>query len=67
MQPEVQTAELNEPLQKVLERLQSCRCPLLAVTDAGKLVGIVNLDNIMELIKIQSAIQEQHSQNKWEA
>jgi len=67
MEQNVQTAELDEPLQKVLERLQRCRCPLLAVTDAGHLVGIVNLDNIMELIKIQTALQDQSAQNRWQA
>ncbi len=67
MQKQVQSADVNEPVQKIMERLQNCRCPLLAVTKAGQLVGIVNLDNIMELIKIQTALQEQHGQGKWEA
>ena len=67
MQTNIQYADANEPLQKVLERLQNCQCPLLFVTKAGHLVGIINLDNIMELIKIQTALQEQHGQTKWEA
>ena len=67
MQTNIQSADVNEPVQKVLQRLQSCHCPLLSVTKAGQLVGIVNLDNIMELIKIQTALQEQHDQTKWEA
>ena len=60
MQTNIQSADANEPLQKVLERLQSCQCPLLFVTKAGQLVGIINLDNIMELIKIQAVLQEHH-------
>ncbi len=67
MQTNIQSADVNEPLQKVLERLQSCHCTLLSVTKAGQLVGIVNIDNIMELIKIQTALQEQHGQTKWQA
>jgi Zn-dependent protease/predicted transcriptional regulator len=67
MQQEVHSADLNEPLQKVLERLQTCHCSLLSVTEAGRLVGIVNIDNIMELISIQTALQEQHGQTKWQA
>ncbi len=67
MQKEVHTADINEPLQRILERLQSCHCPLLSVTKAGQLVGIVNLENIMELIKIQTILHEQHGQSKWEA
>ena len=65
MLQEIQSADVNEPLQKVLERLQSCHCPLLSVTKAGQLAGIVNLDNIMELIKIQTALQGQDGQTKW--
>jgi Zn-dependent protease len=67
MLQEIQSADVNEPLQKVLERLQSCHCPLLSVTKAGQLAGIVNLDNIMELIKIQTVLQERDGQTKWQA
>ena len=67
MQREVNSAEIDEPLEKVLKRLQSCRCRLLSVTEAGRLTGIVNLDNIMELIKIQTALQDGHEQTKWQA
>ncbi|HIP52764.1 MAG TPA: site-2 protease family protein [Chromatiales bacterium] len=57
MQGEVQDADIHEPLEGVLERLQNSRCRLIAVTDAGRLAGVVNLDNIMELIRIHSALQ----------
>jgi Zn-dependent protease/predicted transcriptional regulator len=58
MQREILNADINEPLEKVLERLQDCHCPLLSVTEADRLAGIVNLDNIVELIKIQTALHE---------
>ena len=58
MQREVQSADINEPLEQVLERLQNCSCRLLSVTEADRLVGIINLDNIMELIRIQTALRE---------
>jgi Zn-dependent protease/predicted transcriptional regulator len=64
MQREVQSAEIDEPLEKVLERLQGRQCPLIAVTEAGRLAGIVNLDNIMELIKIQITLQKRHGQTR---
>jgi CBS domain-containing protein len=67
MEREVQSADIDEPLEKVLERLQNCHCPFLAVTEAGQLAGIVNLDNIMELIKIQTALQEQDGRHKFGA
>ena len=67
MQETVQSAQVDEPLEKVLQRLQSCHCSLLAVIDAGRLVGIVNLDNIMELIAIQTALDESRQQARWQA
>ncbi|MEH6456555.1 MAG: site-2 protease family protein [Cocleimonas sp.] len=58
MQKDVQSAEINEPLEAVLKRLQSSKCRLLSVNEDNKLVGIINLDNIMELINIQTALHE---------
>ena len=67
MQRGIQSAEIDEPLEKVLQRLQTCQCRLLSVTEAGRLVGIVNMDNIMELVSIQKALQEDHNQTQWRA
>lgn len=67
MQKDIQSADINESLEKVLARLQACHCSLISVTEDEQLVGIINLDNIMELIKIQTAIHEQNGQAKFEA
>ena len=67
MQSDVQSAEIDESLEVLLQRLQSCQCRLLSVTEKGRLVGIVNLDNIMELISIQNALYEDHKKAKWQA
>jgi Zn-dependent protease len=67
MEQGVESAGINEPLEKVLLRLQSCKCRLLSVTEAGQLVGIINIDNIMELISIEKAIHEEHSKAHWKA
>lgn len=67
MQKEVQSADINESLEKVLGRLQTCHCSLISITKDDQQVGIINLDNIMELIKIQTAIHEQDGQTKFEA
>ena len=67
MQSEVNSAEIDEPLENVLQRLQTCKCRLLCVTEAGRLVGMVNMDNIMELISIQNALQEDHKITQWRA
>ncbi len=58
MQREVQRADIDEPLDQVLERLQHCGCRLLVVTEAGRMAGIVNLDNLMELIRIEAALKQ---------
>jgi len=52
----IQTAEYNEPLEDVLERLQAGDCRLVAVMRSGELAGVIDMDNIIELIKIQSAL-----------
>jgi Zn-dependent protease/predicted transcriptional regulator len=59
MQREFQTADIDEPLETLLERLQSCACRMVPILQSGKLVGIVNLDNIHELLQIQAALHDQ--------
>lgn len=60
MQQEIEKAYINESVNDVMERLQISNCPLLLVIDEGQPVGIINLDNIMEMIKIQDALQGQY-------
>jgi len=67
MQKEVQSTHIDEPLEAVLKRLQNSKCRLLSVIKDNELVGIINLDNIMELISIQTALHESHGQAKWGA
>ena len=67
MQKKSQSAEVGEPVHKVLQRLQQDHCPLISVTKAGKLVGIIDLENISELIQIQAAIHEQRENPSWRA
>ena len=67
MQKKIQSADINEPLEQVLQRLHNCNCSLLSVTEAGQLVGIINLDNVMELIKIQRALHERDGHMKLKA
>ena len=67
MQKEIQSADVNEPVERVMERLQAAHSPLIAVTHRGELAGIVNLDNIAELIQIQTAIREQRNNSQLRA
>ena len=64
MQREVVSADIGEPLDKLLERLQGCDCSLLSVTEGGRLAGIVDLDNIMELIRIENALRERQGRGR---
>ena len=64
MQREIEYADIDESLEAVLERLQNCPCPLLFVTREKQVVGIINIDNIMELIKIQNALHEQEDNDQ---
>lgn len=64
MQKEIYNADIDELLEKVLERLQTCHCPLLSITKDNKLVGIVNVDNIMELINIEKALHGRDGNNR---
>ncbi len=57
MHTDVQYADIDQPLDRVLEELQHCDCRLLVVTENGRMAGIVNLDNLMELIRIEQALR----------
>ncbi len=43
-------------MESALLRLQNCKCHTLPVTDGINLLGLVTMDNIGELIRIQSAL-----------
>ncbi len=58
MHTEVPRAEVDEPLEKVMKELQDCPCHVLAVTRNGQLAGIVNMENILELLRIEAALRQ---------
>jgi len=49
--------DARESLGKVLDEMQARGVPMLGVTSSGKLVGIVNQDNLMELLRIHAAVE----------
>jgi Zn-dependent protease len=55
------TADINEPLGKLVERMQGNAAQMICVTDGGKIVGLLNLENILEMIKIQQAVEKHHT------
>ena len=53
---DVHSAEINRPLDRLLEELQGSGARLVCITDGGRLAGIVDLENITEYLRIQAAI-----------
>jgi len=57
MQKDVHMADIGKPLDAVLERFQTSECRLVSVPASGRLAGIVNLDNILELLQFQEILE----------
>lgn len=51
------TADSNEMLERVSERLQTCGCHTVPIFDNQQLIGLVTMDNIGEFLMIQSALK----------
>ena len=58
MQRDVPTVDINEPLERVTDQLENSPCRLIGVTHHGQLVGILNLDNVMELFQFYRALHD---------
>jgi Zn-dependent protease len=56
MERDFETAALGEKAEAVFRRLEACNCHTILVTDHGRLVGIVTMQNVGEFLRIQSAI-----------
>jgi len=61
---DIHSADINEPLEKLLTRMQGDPAQMIYVTDAGQVVGLLNLENILELIKMQNALAQHHTPGK---
>ena len=53
---DILTADINEPLAKLLERMRGNPAQMICVIDDGQVTGLLNLENVMELIKIHDAV-----------
>lgn len=58
MQRRFETADPAEMLEQVLTRLQECECRSMPVVRNGQLVGLVTMDNLGELLSINSALRQ---------
>jgi predicted transcriptional regulator len=56
MERNFERAQLNEMLQAVSGRLQTCDCRTVPVFDDQKLVGLITMENIGEFMMIRSAL-----------
>lgn len=53
--PTLECCNLHQPMQQILDQIQQQATPMIGVTDQGKLVGLIHLENIMELLRIAEA------------
>ena len=58
MQHEFQVTDLGEMLEPAFARLQSCQCRTMPVLQHGQLVGLLTMENVTELLMIQSALEK---------
>lgn len=54
------SAEADEMLDTVADRLRNCGCSTVPVFDDGVLVGLITMENIGEFLMIQSALRRSH-------
>lgn len=52
----IQTVAHNTPVENILADIQMKSSGIVAVSKSGQIVGIIDLDNIIELIRIQNAL-----------
>lgn len=58
MQRDFQRAESAEQLTRVFERLQHCQCRSMPVLEQGRLVGVIDMENVGEFIALRSAMRD---------
>jgi CBS domain containing-hemolysin-like protein len=58
------SVEGGELLETVLQRMQGNVAQMMHVTEGGRTIGLLNLENIVEVIKIHEALHkhEDHAQ-----
>jgi predicted transcriptional regulator len=55
---DIRSVDIDEPLEKLMEGMRGNLGQMICVTENGKVVGLLNLENIVEMIKIQEALGE---------
>jgi predicted transcriptional regulator len=57
MEQEFERAEPAEMLHGVFSRLQRCRCHSFPVIERGRLVGVIDMENVGEFISLRQALR----------
>lgn len=57
---DIVSVDIDEPLGRLLEKMQGNLAQMICVSDGGQIVGLLNLENILEMIKIQEALEKHH-------
>lgn len=60
MKREFTTVDAGEMLEIGLARLQECSCHTVPVTDGGRLVGLLTMENVGEFLAIEAALAGRH-------
>jgi len=58
MKTTFETADDSEMMEPVFRRLQACSCHTLPVLRAGRLAGLVTMDNVGEFVSIRAALKK---------
>jgi len=61
MRKECATVEDNEWLESTFQRMRESNCPSLPVVRSGQLVGMITLENVGELLMVDSAMRERRA------
>ena len=64
MNPEVSLMDVDDPLDGALDTIGDTRAGLIAVMDRGRLAGLIDTDNLLELLRIRRALDE-HDKAAW--
>ncbi|MCB1675803.1 MAG: site-2 protease family protein [Halioglobus sp.] len=60
--PVLETCDVRESMEQVLERIQQENHTIIGVTEQQRLVGLIHLENILELMRIDEARDAHRSQ-----
>jgi len=60
MQREFVTVDSLDMLETAFQKLQECNCHTLPVTRKDRLIGLMTMDNLGELMRIQAALRQQN-------